>query len=148
VCRVALASHFRCQEKDLQRDLDELLAEHAVADLMFMTSSRDEYEKVRHILKKDTFKIHYINPYADKSGQQRDANTESSTAASKRDRNYDSEDPEQYKDLQLYTGKLPQGPRISYIKPIKSKEEATREMQEKYQMSTCICFIKISSFKK
>ena len=146
MCRVDLASHFRCQEKDLQRDLDELMAEHAVADLMFMTSS-DEYQRVRHILKKDAFKVHYINPYADTAGPQRDAN-KSSTTASKRDRNYDSEDPEQYKDLQLYTGKLPQGPRISYVKPIKSKEEATREMQEKYQMSTCVCFIKISSFKK
>lgn len=47
VCRENLASHFRCQRKSLERDLDELLAEHTVEELMFMTSSHGEYQRVR-----------------------------------------------------------------------------------------------------
>lgn len=150
VCRENLTSHFRCQQKNLRRDLDQLLAEHSVEDLMFMTSSSAESQRLRQVLKKDILKTTYVNPYANEHAgtEVQEDGTTGEVKSKKKAADYDSEDPEEYKELQLYSSKMPQGPRRTYIKPIRSKEEMNREQQEKDQTSTCLCFIKISSFKK
>lgn len=96
---------------------------------MFLTSSH-QYQRVRQILKKESFKTTYVNPYAEVAAEEEGKPAEA--GSKKKAADYDSEDPEEYKELQLYTGKAQQGPRPAYIKPIKSKAEAAREQQEKY----------------
>ena len=61
VCRENLASHFKSQQKRLQQDLDQLLDEHSADDLLFMTGSHVEYQRLRTILKKESLKTTYTS---------------------------------------------------------------------------------------
>lgn len=71
-----------------------------------------------------------MNPHAEATNEEEGEPGE--VKRKKKAKDYDSEDPEEYKELQLYTGKAPRGPRSVYVKPIKSKAEAAKEQQEKY----------------
>ena len=71
-------------------------------------------------------------------------------AKSKVDKNYDSEDPEEYKEMEMFNSivtPVPMSARKTSIKPIKAKANPI-ELEKKYQIGTTLCFIKISSFKK
>lgn len=61
-----------------------------------------------------------------------------------------TEDPAEYKDIILFNGgnaMKSAGARRTNIKPLKGKADLVA-MEEKFSVSTCVCFIKISSFKK
>lgn len=60
LARENLRSHFLCQTKALQRDLEGLLEEHSIDQLLFLTSSQDEYKRVWHLLKKGPLKPRYV----------------------------------------------------------------------------------------
>ena len=118
VARENLCSHFASQTKFLERDLDGLLEAHTVEQLLFLTSSGDEYKRVLGILKKTALKTNYLDCKAEGSG---------GVSAKKRkheDANYDSEDPEEFSHINLYnTGTAPVSatPRKTKITPIKKK---------------------------
>ena len=84
VGRENIQSHFNLSAKSLNRDLD--LEGFSLKELMYMTESVDEYKKVLSILKKQAFKVSYA--VTDKK--------------KKTDKGYDSEDPEDYKDIPLF----------------------------------------------
>ena len=145
LARENLRSHFLCQTKALQRDLEGLLEEHTVDQLLFLTSSEDEYKKLWLLLKRGPLKPRYVpSTSPQKAAKVKDSHP------SKRDADHDSEDPDEYKDIILFSGPNPvksAGARRTNIKPLKGKADSVA-MEEKFSVSTCVCFIKISSFKK
>jgi len=145
LARENLKSHFLSQKEAFERDLDALTEEHSFDELLWMTSGSEEYKFVRRLLKKGLYKVRYTEPIQAQS----DANAEEAKVP-ERDVNYDSEDPEEYKDIDLFSGPdLPKSSttRKTNIKPIKKLVDKN-QMEEKFSVSTCVCFIKISSFKK
>ena len=111
LARENLRSHFLSQTKALERALDQLTEEHTIDQLMCLTSSRDEYKRVWFILRKGLLKIRY----SDLSAQQDDYEK------AEKDANYDSEDPDEYKDITLFNGAntKPSGARKTNVKPLK-----------------------------
>ena len=117
LARENLKSHFLSQTKTFERDLDQLTEEHSLDQLLWMTSSRDEYKFVWHLLKKGLLKTDYNGL----SSSQTEPNLEEQKEA-ERDANYDSEDPEEYKDITLFNGgDIPKSSaaRKTNIKPLK-----------------------------
>jgi len=108
LARENLRSHFLSQTKALERALDQLTEEHTIDQLMCLTSSRDEYKRVWFILRKGLLKTRY----SDLSAQQEDY---------EKDANYDSEDPDEYKDITLFNGANAKssGARKTNVKPLK-----------------------------
>ena len=118
VARENLCSHFSSQAKLLERDLDGLLEAHTVEQLLFLTSSAEEYKRVLGILKKAALKTNYLASKAEGS------DGDGAKKRKHQDTNYDSEDPEEYSHMNLYntqaTSATP-NPRKSKITPIKKK---------------------------
>lgn len=144
VARENLCSHFASQRKFIERDLDGLLEEHTVEQLLFLTSSHDEYKRVLGILKKTALKTHYLDSKVE--GSEGDSTKKRVLL----DANYDSEDPEEHKHINLYNSPAASSPskaRKTKITAIKKKLDPA-SLEEKYKISTVVCFIKISSFKK
>lgn len=112
--------------------------------LLFLTSSGEEYKRVLGILKKTTLKTNYLDSKAEGSGG------DSAKKRKHQDANYDSEDPEEYSHINLYNTQatsISPNPRKTKITPIKKKLDPA-SLEEKYKISTLVCFIKVSSFKK
>ena len=59
LARENLRSHFISQNKAFLADLDSLTEEHSLDELLWMTSSNEEYKFVRHLLKKGLYKTRY-----------------------------------------------------------------------------------------
>ena len=108
-----------------------------------MTSSKDEYKYVRHLLKKGLYKTRYN----EKNQAQPEEDNGEELKRPERDANYDSEDPEEYKDIDLFNGVDLSKPRKTNIKPIKKLIDKS-QMEDRFSVSTCVCFVKISAFKK
>ena len=88
VARENIHSQFFAQMKNLMIDLDGLLEEYKIDELLYLTSNFDEYKKVLGILKKGGFKTNYTVEDVQKN--------------KKESKDYDSDEPEQYKDLQMW----------------------------------------------
>lgn len=116
LARENLRSHFLSQTKALERALDQLTEEHTIDQLMCLTSSRDEYKRVWFILRKGLLKTRY----SDVSAQEDSKESEYYEKAEK-DANYDSEDPDEYKDITLFNGANAKssGARKTNVKPLK-----------------------------
>lgn len=150
VSRENFRSHYLSSRKYWERDLDGCLEEHSIDQLIFLTSTSDEYDKLNHLLKKDCLKT----KYADLNQMSENDEVYKKYKKVRKSLDYDSEDPEEYKDIDLFTGLQAPKPtggkpaRKTNIKPLKSKTVDPVALEEKYQIGTCVCFIKISSFKK
>jgi hypothetical protein len=133
MARENLHNHVQAQVKQFQMELDGIIEQYSLDSLMYMTSSEAEYKKVAHILKKGAFKIAYPPERFDQ----------------KKPENYDSDDPAEYKDLTIYNESVESLPivRKTKITPIKKKVSPV-ELEQKYNITTALCFIKISSFQK
>ena len=59
LARENLRSHFVSQRKAFEADLDSLTEEHSLDQLLWMTSSNEEYKFVWRLLKKGLYKIRY-----------------------------------------------------------------------------------------
>jgi hypothetical protein len=67
-----------------------------------LTSTSEEYDKLNHILKKECLKT----KYADLNSLENDEEREKYKKVRK-SLDYDSEDPEEYKDIDLFSGLQP-----------------------------------------
>ena len=130
LARENLRAMFQCQQKILQIAFDGLLEEFTIEHLLFMTSSHEEYKRVQFILKKGQFKS-VVHEHTEKR--------------EKRDVNYDSEDPNNYSELQLFEKE--QKINKNAIKAVQTKLNVLKH-ENKFNVSTCVCFIKVSTFKK
>ena len=130
LARENLRAMFLGQSKILQIAFDGLLDEFTIDHLLFMTSCHEEYKRVQFILKKGQFKamVHEHNEKREK-----------------RDANYDSEDPENYNEIQLFEKE--QKLSKNAIKSVQAKLNVLKH-ETKFSVNTCVCFIKISTFKK
>ena len=63
-----------------------------------------------------------------------------------RDVNYDSEDPDNYSEIKLFD-KEEKLNKKAIVKSVQTKLNILKH-ESKFNMTTCVCFIKISTFKK
>ena len=63
----------------------------------------------------------------------------------KRGANYDSEDPDNYNEIQLFEKE--QKLSKNAIKSVQAKLNVLKH-ENKFSVNTCVCFIKVSTFKK
>ena len=93
VSRENLKTHFVDNNKFLQQDFDGCLEEHSLEQLIYLTAGHEEYKKVSHLLKKDLLKTAYPNINLEGFKKEKKA------------KGYDSEDPDEYKDIELFAEK-------------------------------------------
>ena len=91
ITRENLASHFSSQTKNLMIDLDGINGEYSLKQLLYITQNQHEYKIVLNTLRKNTFKVNFNL-----------AQREEMKDYQKKDKDYDSEDPDQYKDIALF----------------------------------------------
>ena len=99
VARENLKSHFLSSRKHWTRDLDGCLEEHSLDQLLYLTSTKDEYEKLLHLLRKDTLKTNYTDLNALDGEEEKEKYKHV-----RKSLDYDSEDPEEYKEITLFNG--------------------------------------------
>jgi len=136
IARENLKSQYMGQRKYLSRDLDGVIGNHTLDELMFITQNEAEFTKILSLLKKDYFKTRYtnLNTLEDEEGEQQ------KKFKKVKDANYDSEDPEEYKDINLFNGHFPapastptnKYARKSNAKPLKSKIIDPEKEEEKH----------------
>lgn len=129
--RENLRSMFVEQTKIFKFAFDGLLEEFALEHLMFITGSQEEYKRVQFILRKGQFKS-MVHEHHEKREY--------------RDVNYDSEDPDNYSEISLFEKEQKLNSK-TMVKSVQTKLNIMKH-ESKFNVSTCVCFIKISTLKK